>query len=314
METEKLKTGLVTGLKSGWNGALWMFKILIPISFATMVAAHLGWIAQLDGIFAPVMNFMGLPAMAALPLVVGMLTNIYGAIAVMITLPFDTNTMTLMAIYLLIAHNLIQEGVVQQASGMNIIVITVIRLVAAILTVCAVAIWLPPEAMEKAAAMPSAAPAAFQDAVMLWGISTFWMCVKILVIIISLLTLLEVMKALDLIRYLLRFTAPFLRFMGLDQTVGFLWLTAMIFGLSYGAAVIVEEVRKGTLDSDALECLHVSVAINHSMVEDPALFLPLGLPAFWLWIPRVITAILFSKLWQLWQKLRPSAFSTTGSF
>jgi hypothetical protein len=43
---------------------------------------------------------------AALPLLVGTLTGIYGAIAAMVVLPFTKGQMTLIAIFLLIAHNL----------------------------------------------------------------------------------------------------------------------------------------------------------------------------------------------------------------
>ena len=34
--------------------------------------------------------------------------------------------------------------------------------------------------------------------------------------------------------------APLLKILGIDKKVGMLWLTAVIFGLLYGAAVIVD--------------------------------------------------------------------------
>ncbi|OQY10154.1 MAG: hypothetical protein B6I30_08750 [Desulfobacteraceae bacterium 4572_187] len=40
------------------------------------------------------------------------------------------------------------------------------------------------------------------------------------------------------------------------------------------------------------------------MVEDPALFLSLGLSAFWLWIPRVITAVIAVHLFDLYYKIK----------
>jgi len=39
------------------------------------------------------------------------------------------------------------------------------------------------------------------------------------------------------------------------------------------------------------ERLHISIGTNHSMVEEPALWLALGLNSFWLWVPRLITAV-----------------------
>ena len=100
--------------------------------------------------------------------------------------------------------------------------------------------------------------------------------------------------------------------MGLDQRVGILWLTANVFGLAYGGAVIVEEVKEGYLDRQELERLHLSVGINHSMVEDPALFLSIGLSAFWLWIPRFMTAIIAVHLFDLYYKIK-GIYKTTDS-
>ena len=45
------------------------------------------------------------------------------------------------------------------------------------------------------------------------------------------------------------------------------------------------------LDTEAdTERLHVSIGINHSMVEDPALFLALGIGGFWIWVPKLVAA------------------------
>ncbi|MBF0243334.1 MAG: iron transporter, partial [Desulfamplus sp.] len=61
--------------------------------------------------------------------------------------------------------------------------------------------------------------------------------------------------------------------------------------LAYGAAVIVDETRNNNFSRDELIRLHLSIGINHAVIEDPALFLPLGISPFWLWIPRLLAAI-----------------------
>ena len=95
----------------------------------------------------------------------------------------------------------------------------------------------------------------------------------------------------NLIDYIVKPLTPLLRVLGLDKKLGMLWLTAVIFGLLYGAAVIVEEAKKGNFTREELQRLQVSIGINHSMLEDPALFLSLGLSPFWLWVPRIVAAI-----------------------
>ncbi|MFO7496542.1 MAG: iron transporter, partial [Desulfobacterales bacterium] len=64
------------------------------------------------------------------------------------------------------------------------------------------------------------------------------------------------------------------------------------------------ETRAGHFSPEELSRLQLSIGVNHSMIEDPALFLPLGLSPFWLWVPRLVAAILAVHLYSLWQHIR----------
>jgi hypothetical protein len=130
---------------------------------------------------------------------------------------------------------------------------------------------------------------------------------KIFLIIMPLMVLLELMKTYHLIRYLSVVMNPLMRLMGLSRQAGFLWLTAAVFGLAYGGAIIVEEVKLGQLEDADLKNLHLSIGINHSLIEDPVLFLPLGIGPFWLWVPRLITAVIFVWGYTLLRKRKPTA-------
>jgi hypothetical protein len=48
------------------------------------------------------------------------------------------------------------------------------------------------------------------------------------------------------------------------------------------------------------------------MIEDPALFLPLGIPPFWLWIPRLAAAILVTYAFSVFTALRRSYAQRPG--
>ena len=238
--SDKLKRGLKSGLWKGWSGFVWIMKIFIPISFFTSILAWTGWLSRLDFLLQPLMSILSLPAVAALPLLIGALTNIYGGIAVMAVLPFSRDQMTLMAIFLLIAHNLIQEGVVQAKSGIHPLKATMFRLVAATFTVIAVAPFFDiTTTVMGTTGLYFETPKPIIDAIQEWGLTTLSLIIKIFVIIMSILTLLEIMKTFDLIHPMVRLLDPLLKLMGLNQKVGFLWLTAVIFGVAYGGAVIV---------------------------------------------------------------------------
>ena len=301
----RIKEGLQSGLRKGLNGFLWIMKILIPVSLFTALVAWTGWLSHLNFLLQPLMSIISLPAMATLPLLIGMLTGIYGGIAAMSVLPFSQDQMTLMAIFLLIAHNLIQEGVIQAKSGIHPFKATVFRIAAATFTVIAVAPFfnVTITASEKAGP-PLEMSRSLIEALHEWGLTTLSLSAKIFVIIICILTLLEILKTLDLITPMVRALSPLLKIMGLDKNVGFLWLTAVIFGVAYGGAVIVEEVKAGHLTKEELEELHLSIGINHALVEDPSLFPSLGLSPFWLWVPRVVVAILAERVLTLWRVLK----------
>jgi hypothetical protein len=297
--------GLKAGLRKGLDGFIWIMKILIPVSFFTAIIAWSGVLNRVDFLLQPVMSLLSLPAMAALPLLIGMLTNIYGGIAAMAVLPFSRDQMTLMAIFLLIAHNLIQEGIVQAKAGIHPLKATLFRLAAAMFTVIAVAPFFDiTTTVLSSSDFSYETPRPFIEAFHEWGFTTLLLSIKIFAIIMCILTLLEILKTFDLINPMVRLLNPLLKIMGLDKKMGFLWLTAVIFGVAYGGAVIVEEVKAGHLSKEELEELHLSIGINHAMVEDPSLFLSLGLSPFWLWIPRLIVAILAERLLTLWRVFR----------
>ena len=301
----KLKKGFTSGTTKGWSGFVWMLQIIIPISFLTSLLSYSGWMNGIDFFLQPVMSLFNLPSMAALPILVGILTGIYGGIASMVMLPLTNEQMTLIAVFILISHNLVQEGIIQAKSGIHPLKATLFRLAASVITVIIVSRFLKLDTLAVVSeAMPKAAAQPFIAMLKNWFIASFYLCIKMFVIIMALMILLGIMKSFNIIHHIVRVIAPVLKAMGLNQKVGILWITAAVFGIAYGAAVIVEEVKEGNFDRQELEKLQISIGINHSMVEDPALFLTLGLNAFWLWVPRLLTAVLAVHLFTLWHRIK----------
>ncbi len=299
---DNLQAGLRRGIKKGFEGFIWMMKIVIPISLFTAFLDWSGVLVHLDFLLKPLMGFLSLPPEAALPLLVGILSSVYAAIAAMIIFPFSPGQITLMSVFVLTAHAMIQEGIVQGKSGIHPLKTTLVRLGAAVALVFAITPWVGSSTVMPAAATGAAfANLDLPGMLGRWAVSTASLVVKIFFIIMALLTVLEMLKTFDLIHPFVKALAPFLKLMGLDQKVGFLWITAVVFGLSYGGAVIVEEAKNGRLSSDDLELLHLSIGMNHSMVEDPPLFMSLGVNPFWLYIPRLLMAIAVVRMVRLYQ-------------
>jgi hypothetical protein len=286
---------------------LWLLKILVPISFATALLVHFGIIYRLDFILAPVMNFLMLPSEAALPIIIGLFTGIYGAVASLAVLPLPVEQMTLVAIFLLISHNIIQESIVQGKSGLNAFAAAFFRIFVSIVTtyVCGKIMGATvPQMAGTAASVLEHTQQPFSAMLIEWGVDISKLAVQIFCIIMPLMIVLETAKVFNLIQYITRLAAPVLAVMGLSRNTGMLWLTASLFGLAYGSAVLVEETKTSQFTKEELTRLHLSIGPNHAMIEDPALFLPLGIPALWLWVPRLAAAICIAYTFNALSMLR----------
>jgi hypothetical protein len=298
-----LKNSVLAGIGKGWRGFLWTIKIIVPVSFATTLLDWSGMLRYAEFILKPLMGLLSLPPMAAVPLLVGALTGIYGTIAAMVVLPFNESQMTLIAIFVLNAHNLVQEGIIQAKSGITAAKATLYRLASAIISVIAVAPWLPAGSPVHLHAGVLPATLSFSGMLESWFAATLLLMLKVFLILMILMIALEIVRATGWINSLVGFLSPLLKIMGLDKKVGFLWMTAVVFGLAYGGAVLVEEIKRGNLSEEERQTLHLSIGINHSLVEDPALFLAMGLSPFWLYVPRLLMAIVSVRLIRLWQRL-----------
>jgi hypothetical protein len=261
------RTTLMQGLRKGWAGSLWMYKILIPVSFLTFLLKVSLVLDRLDGLLGPAMKFMHLPAKAVMPLLAGMLTGIYGGIAAMSVLSFTVRETTLIAVFLLISHGLIQESIIQGKAGMYPLKAAFLRIATSIVVVWFIGlVWQGGNMFNQLSLVAGTHQTAFWPALKAWCLQTVYLSLQIFLILIAIMT--------------------------------------VMFGISYGAAVIVEETRNGKISKDDLEDLHLSIGINHAVIEDPLLFLPLGIHPLWLWIPRLISAFAAVHVVRLVRNLR----------
>ena len=305
---DKLRHALLAGTKKGWSSFIWICKIIIPISLLVAILQWSGWLDNIDFLLNPVMRLVNLPSEAALPIISGLLINIYAAIAVMSALPFTVAQMTLIAVFSLIAHNLIAEGIVQFRSGINIIKITIIRLVVAILTVLFISLFLGDTTESVVILAELTVDTPLVSTLWNWAADTLILLIKIFLIIMGIMIILESLRSLGWDEYLYSFFRPLTKVLGLSNRTIMLWVAAVIFGLVYSGAIINEGVKRGNLPKAELEYLHISIGINHGMLEDPALFLTFGINFFWLWVPKLIMAIVTVHLFRgsryLWLKIK----------
>jgi len=121
-----LRIGVKAGLQTFWELA----RVMIPAYGLTLVLERLGVIQWLAQLARPLMALLGLPGDAAVPLMVGYVLNIYAAVGSMQALDLSAQQVTVLAIAILIGHNLLVEGAVLHRAGMNGFAFGALRVVA----------------------------------------------------------------------------------------------------------------------------------------------------------------------------------------
>lgn len=287
----RIFTAVKSGLRSGLTRSLFLIKIMVPVSLVVTLLEWSGMVAWAAHFLEPIMGLLGLPGEAALVLASSTLLNVYGAIAVIKTLSLSMREITILAIMCLAAHNLIAETALMKKSGSSAFKMVALRLGAAIVAAYVFNILLP-QVEPIVNATRDSGTSEFWPMIEVWGISTLRLVLKIIVLIFSIIIGQRLMEEFHVMDYLSKLTAPLMRIFGLPETVSFLWIVINIVGYAYGAAIIIERVKDGKMKPQEADLFNHHASMFHSTLEDTVLFLAIGVPLFWITVPRIIMAIM----------------------
>lgn len=286
---ERLWTCVKTALPQGMKTAIWLLKITIPVSFAVFLLDVFGILNTIAGVVAPFFKLIGLSGQASIVLITSFFTNIYSVIAVMTTLGIGHREGIILAVMCLISHAMIVETAIQKKTGSKPIRMILVRITASFLAAILLNLILPTEtqnATESIAKSSSEFAPAFEH----WLINIFQTSVKIIVLVNLLLILQKILHEFGLIKWILWPFKPLLKVIGLPENTGFLWIVAYTLGLGYGGAIMINEKEEGRLSNEEADLLNHHIAISHSQLEDPLLFVAIGYPLLILMWPRILLA------------------------
>lgn len=277
--------------KPSLKSAVWILRLMIPISLGVVLLQYLGVIAVISHYTSPLFELVGLPGEAALVYITAALVNIYSAIAVISTFTFDAHAITMLAISSLIAHNLIIETAVQRKTGSSALAMVVTRLGLSVLSLIVMNLLVPATTLtvEARGAMPNQN---LVDVLYGWFQSSIFLSLKVVVLVFGLNLLQQVLKELGVIEVLSMLLRPLLALFGLPSRTSFLWIVANTLGLAYGSAVMISEVEAGNISKEEADLLNYHVAVSHSNLEDLLLFAAIGASVFWMLSLRLAFAAL----------------------
>ena len=123
----------MTILRNALKTALWIIRIIIPVSFIVTLLDFYGVIEWISIYTAPLFRLIGLQGTAAVVYFSSLFLPLYAPIAIIATLPLSLREITILALMCLITHNLPIECAVQRRSGTPFWQTLVIRLTFSIL-------------------------------------------------------------------------------------------------------------------------------------------------------------------------------------
>lgn len=255
---------------------IWMIKITVGISFAMMLLKYLNILPWISDFIGPVFKYFGLPGSAALAYLSGYFVNVYSAIAVITSIGLDWRATTIIATMVLCSHTMVLETAILKKTGASAVRMVIIRTLSALILGFILNLVLPgsSENLADAAAQKWTMP--LGQTLLEWLISTLKLVALMTVIIFSLNILQRILSEFGIMDFIARLLKPIMRMLGLPENTAFLWLVANFVGLGYGAAVMLDEIGRGTLSKRDVKLLDTHICINHSNVEDLTIMSALG--------------------------------------
>ena len=282
-----LKTALPKGLKTAW----WLIKITVPVSFGVMLLDYFGLLAKMAVYTTPLFNLLGLPGVSAIVFITSLFTNVYSVVALLALFDFPLREGTILAAMCLVSHGFLIETAVLQRTGSSVTRMLLLRLAGSFVVAWLLNLVMPGSISTEPIAVSSTA-LNFSIVLWQWFTSISQTVIKILLLVNILLFFQQIMEEFGWINAINKPLAPLMKVFGLPGNTTLSWVVANLIGLAYGSAIMIDQHEKGKMTRQEADLLNHHIALSHSQLEDPLLFVTLGYTMHWLIWPRVLIALI----------------------
>jgi len=126
--------------------------------------------------------------------------------------------------------------------------------------------------------------------------------VLIFAIIMPLMISLELFRYFGVLEKTTKFVSPITKRLGFLPDSVFPLLTGLVFGISYGAGVLISESSKGRITGNQAFLVAAYLSLCHAVFEDTLLFVAQGAVWWIIIITRLIVASIVTAIIALWLK------------
>lgn len=297
------------GIKDGFKSSVNIIKIMIPVSLIITILKYLGLVEILSKFLTPMCSLLGLQGEAILVLLSGYLINCYSAIAVMATLSLTLKQITILSSMLLLCHTLPLELSIQKKAGSPLWLILFIRVSSSLFVGFILNYIIPYDSNFVIVNFHTTADIinkSFFSMILEWLFDNL-IIIKIIVINILITIFYKTLNRFNIIEKVRNLFKYVMLIFGLPEEVTVLWLIINIIGLVFGASMLIETKNNNSIDDISLKKLNISVSVCHSLIQESANFLALGVSLFFLIVPRLIISIAIIWIYNLILFLKPKS-------
>lgn len=288
-----LKRGVQAGLKTAWT----LGKIIFPITLLLTILQFTPVLPWVTKAIAPLMQLIGLPGEAAIPLVLGNALNLYAGIAGILSLEMTVKEVFILAVMLSFSHNIFIETGVALRVGVRLWVVLVVRFGLAILSAVLIN-WLwkgGGEIAQYGVIQSSAATPEVWGEILVLGLQKASSGVlQLALIVIPLMIIIQYLREKGYMAKLSDRMGPLTRVLGVQQNAASTLVAGLVIGLAYGAGVMIQAVQEDGVSKKDATLVFIFLVACHAVVEDTLIFIPLGIPILPLLIIRLVTAFVLT--------------------
>ncbi|ALS99822.1 hypothetical protein [Lacimicrobium alkaliphilum] len=267
-------------LRETFSIYLTLLKILVPTLIIVKVLEVMGATALLGAWLGPLMALIGLPESAGLVWATTLLTNIYTGMVVFVSLAEQQSLtvaqVSVLGTLMLVAHALPFEGAVAKKAGVPWWFTLLLRIGGAFILAAVVHLfyqhfgWLQQTNQLAWQASPT------DGSLITWATDQLLTIGAIFFIILTLVSLLWLLRKLGIEKLLHWALFPLLRLLGIGREAANITIIGITMGLSFGAGILLNEVGKGKLSKRDVLLTVSFLGLCHSLIEDTLLVMLLG--------------------------------------
>lgn len=274
-----------------------LVKIILPVSLGIKILQDIGFVEVIANFLSPLMNLVGLSGELGIVWITAMLTNIYGGLITLFNMTsyhtFTTGEITILATMILLAHSMIVETRVLTKAGAKGKNIVLIRVLSALFIGFILNIVFSTLSLYEKEAILTFRPSVSNPNYLQWFIGQIKNYFNIFVIIYVLLVLMKFLEKSGVLEGIKNLLKPLLNLLGISKEASTINLVALTLGISYGGALLLDEVEKGKLSSGDIDYSTTFMALCHAIVEDTLLMLSIGASLWGILVVRFFYAFFY---------------------